>query len=46
MSPLTFGWNIAGTVDMVGSEVDLKVGDPIWGHLDFDPFQKQGSYSE
>lgn len=46
MSPLILGWNIAGTVDEIGSGVDLQIGDRIWGHLDFDPFQKQGSYSE
>ena len=45
-TPLIFGWNIAGMVESVGSDVDLAKGDPVWGHLDFDPFQKQGSYSE
>ena len=45
-TPLIFGWNIAGIVDSVGSGVGLAKGDPVWGHLDFSPFQKQGSYSE
>ena len=45
-TPLIFGWNVAGTVEAVGSEVDLAKGDLVWGHLDFEPFQKQGSYSE
>ncbi len=44
--PLVFGWNVAGTVAAVGPDADLTVGDRIWGHLDFDPFQQQGSYSE
>lgn len=45
-TPMVLGWNVAGIVEAVGPDADLQVGDKIWGHLDFDPFQKQGAYSE
>ena len=45
--PLVLGWNVAGVVDAVGARVSaLAVGDPVWGHLDFGMFQRQGAYAE
>jgi len=45
--PLVFGWDLAGSVDTVGEEVDdIEAGDAVWGHLAFAPSQQQGAYSE
>jgi len=45
--PLVIGWNVAGVVDAVGAGVeDFSIGDAVWGHLEFDMFQKQGAFSE
>lgn len=46
-TPLILGWDFAGTVDAVGEGVtDLETGQAVWGHLEFTPSQKQGSYAE
>jgi alcohol dehydrogenase len=47
VEPLILGWHYAGEVVTVGSEVELvAVGDPVWGFLEYDPKQTQGSFSE
>ena len=46
-SPLVLGWDMAGTVDVLGDNVtDVDEGDPVWGHLAFSPSQKQGTFGE
>jgi len=45
--PLIVGWHYSGTVEAVGSNVgNLKVGDKVWGFLQYEPSQKQGSFAE
>lgn len=45
--PLVLGWNFAGTIEAVGDEVTaFDRGAPVWGHLQYDPKQEQGSFSE
>lgn len=47
ITPLIIGWHYAGTIDEVGTSVEnLKVGDEVFGFLDYDPKQQQGSFSE
>ena len=42
--PLTLGWDAAGTIDQVGSEVrDFKLGDEVFV---FSAFAQNGSYAE
>ena len=46
-SPLVLGWDFAGTVDAIGDGVDdLAEGAAVWGHLEFAPSQRQGTYAE
>jgi len=45
--PLLLGWHYSGTVEEVGRNVtDLKVGDSVFGHLQYDPSTKQGAFAE
>ena len=45
--PLVLGWNFAGTIETVGDKVTaFDRGEPVWGHLQYDPKQEQGSFSE
>lgn len=45
--PLIVGWHYAGTVVALGSKVEhLTTGDQVWGFLEYNPQQKQGSFSE
>ena len=45
--PLILGWDFSGIVEELGEGVTgLNVGDEVWGHLQFTPGQKQGSYAE
>ncbi len=46
-SPLVLGWDFAGTVDALGDGVtDVDEGAAVWGHLEYSPTQKQGTYAE
>jgi NADPH:quinone reductase-like Zn-dependent oxidoreductase len=45
--PLLAGYHYCGIVEAVGSQVtDLKVGDIVFGHLQYSSKQKQGAFSE
>ena len=51
--PLILGWHFSGIVEQLGaaassdhSASSLNIGDEVWGHLEYDPAQKQGSFSE
>lgn len=45
--PLILGWHYTGTVEAVGPEAkDLKVGDEVWGFLQYEPSQTQGAFAE
>jgi len=45
--PLILGYHYIGTiVDKSATVADLKVGDIVFGHLDYKPDQKQGTLSE
>lgn len=47
VKPLIIGWHYAGTINAVGAEkTSFKVGDDVYGFLDYDPKQKQGSFAE
>ena len=45
--PLILGWHFAGTVVELGPETKgYKIGDKVWGHLQYEPKQNQGSFAE
>ena len=45
--PLIPGWHFSGVVEEIGSDVsDLTKGDKVFGHLAYDPTNKQGSCAE
>lgn len=45
--PLIAGYHFSGTVTETGSNVSLfKIGDKVFGHLQCEPTQRQGAYSE
>jgi NADPH:quinone reductase-like Zn-dependent oxidoreductase len=46
--PLVLGWHYAGAVEAAGADAehDLKKGDAVFGFLEYDPRQAQGSFSE
>lgn len=45
--PLILGLHFSGTVVEKGPEVDdYQVGNAVWGHLQYQPGQEQGSYAE
>ena len=47
VKPLVLGWHFAGTAVQVGSEAHpFKVDDVVFGHLQYEPNQKQGSFAE
>lgn len=46
-NPLVLGWHFFGTVVECGSKVTtVKEADQVWGFLQYDPYQNQGSYAE
>jgi len=47
-SPLVLGWHYSGKVAEVGSDAGetLKADDKVWGFLQYEPNQDQGSFSE
>lgn len=45
--PLILGWHYSGTVEAVGQGVNnLKVGEKVWGFLQYDTKQNQGAFAE
>mmetsp|Transcript_16701 Transcript_16701/g.33754 ORF Transcript_16701/g.33754 Transcript_16701/m.33754 type:complete len:336 (+) Transcript_16701:37-1044(+) len=45
--PLYLGYHYSGTVEGVGANVaDLKDGAEVFGHLQYEPSQKQGAFAE
>lgn len=47
VKPLVAGWHFSGTVNSVADGVtDLKVGDAVFGHLQYESSTRQGSLSE
>lgn len=45
--PLILGWHFSGAVVEKDPEVDdYQVGNAVWGHLQYQPGQQQGSYAE
>mmetsp|Transcript_25548 Transcript_25548/g.55293 ORF Transcript_25548/g.55293 Transcript_25548/m.55293 type:complete len:322 (-) Transcript_25548:683-1648(-) len=47
VKPLVLGWHFAGTVVQVGPEAHpFKVDDAVFGHLQYEPKQKQGTFAE
>jgi NADPH:quinone reductase-like Zn-dependent oxidoreductase len=50
VEPLVAGWHYSGTIESLGAslpeDIDLKVGDLVFGHLQYAPSSKQGSLSE
>lgn len=45
--PLILGYHYIGTVvDKSATVANLKVGDTVYGHLDYKPDQKQGALAE
>lgn len=47
--PLLCGWHYSGVVEAVGSKVtgsDIKAGDEVYGHLQYEPSTTQGSLAE
>ena len=47
IDPLILGWHFAGTVVETGSKVTAwNKLDKVWGHLQYEPGQKQGSFAE
>ena len=46
-NPLVLGWHFSGVVTETGASVkDLQVNDKVWGFLQYEPNQKQGSFAE
>lgn len=46
-NPLVLGWHYMGTVVELGAEVEsLQINDTVWGFLQVEPNQDQGSFSE
>lgn len=46
-NPLVLGWHFSGIVERVGDNVtDTKAGDEVFGHLPYDPSNKQGSFAQ
>ena len=46
-TPLVIGYDVAGTVVSVGTDVDdLSPGDAVWGHLPYSGDNAQGAFSE
>uniref|UniRef100_A0A7S1DBV1 Enoyl reductase (ER) domain-containing protein n=1 Tax=Cyclophora tenuis TaxID=216820 RepID=A0A7S1DBV1_CYCTE len=44
---LMLGWHFAGTIEKIGDKVEnLRVGDDVFGHLQYDSKTIQGSFSE
>lgn len=47
IEPLILGWHFSGTVVELGPGVkEYETGHAVWGHLQYEPGQKQGSFSE
>ncbi len=45
--PLVLGYDFAGVVEAVGAGAgDVKVGDPVYGHLPYSGKNRQGSFAE
>jgi NADPH:quinone reductase-like Zn-dependent oxidoreductase len=40
--PLRAEYHFSGTVEHVGKEADFRVGDNVFGHLQYNPKQAQG----
>lgn len=46
-APLYLGWHFSGVVESLGENVSgLGPGQAVWGHLQYEPNQKQGSFAE
>ena len=46
-TPLILGWHYSGTIEAVGPKAkNLKVGDEVWGFLQYEPQQTQGTFAE
>lgn len=49
-NPLVLGWHFSGVVETVGGDTTTSppftVGDHVWGHLQYEPNQRQGAFSE
>lgn len=47
VKPLVIGYHFSGTVKAVSTQVSsIKIGDAVFGHLQYEPKQQQGAYSE
>jgi NADPH:quinone reductase-like Zn-dependent oxidoreductase len=45
--PLILGWHFSGVIAEIGDQVSsLKLQDHVWGFLQYQPSQKQGSFAE
>lgn len=45
--PMILGWHFSGVIEAVGNDVhNFSSGDEVWGHLQYESTQAQGSFSE
>jgi len=46
-TPLVAGYHFSGTISQVGTKVSkFQIGDKVFGHLQYEPTQRQGAFSE